>query len=50
MNEVPSNPSDARTVFLSYAQQDKATAQLLSMVLRNSGINVWSSEQNIQPR
>jgi hypothetical protein len=42
------NTSDRRSVFLSYALQDQATAQLLTLRLQQAGIDVWSGT-NIEP-
>lgn len=40
--------SDRRSVFLSYAQQDKAMAQLLTLRLQDAGVDVWL-DANIEP-
>lgn len=40
--------SDRRSVFLSYVQQDKVTAQLLTLRLQDAGVDVWL-DANITP-
>ncbi|SEG76731.1 TIR domain-containing protein [Bosea lathyri] len=49
MTEEPIAGTDGRkSVFVSYAQQDRATAQLLAMRLQDVGMDVWL-DTSVQP-
>lgn len=48
MEEVSAGTGDRRSVFVSYAHQDKATAQLLALRLQGIGMAVWL-DTNLQP-
>src|SRR5215472_14871055 len=43
----PANPSRPRSVFLSYASQDRQTVQLLRDALPGYGLDVWYDESDL---